>query len=86
MPQIIIDVREPSEYAAGHVPGAINIPVDDINANTMALKDLEKNSIVIVYCKSGGRAGAAKASLEQLGFSDVTNGINAENVVKMHIR
>ncbi len=51
-----IDVRSPSEFAVGHVPGAINIPVDQIEARTA---DLRANSPLILVCQTGTRARMA---------------------------
>jgi rhodanese-related sulfurtransferase len=53
-PVQLVDVRNPSEYAAGHVPGAINIPMDQIEAR---LDDLSARGPVALVCQSGKRAG-----------------------------
>ena len=60
----IIDVRTSSEYATGHVKGAINIPYDEIDENTK----LDKNKTILVYCKSGKRSSIAFETLKKLGF------------------
>ena len=57
----IIDVRSPEEFAAGHVKGAINIPFDQIEQNHNLLNTL-KPSTLVVYCRSGRRAGTAPSS------------------------
>lgn len=75
-----IDVREPIEFAAGHLEGAINIPVGSISDGATDLQDIPKNSKVVVYCRSGGRAENARAQLQQLGFRNVTNGINQDSI------
>lgn len=78
--QTVIDVREPAEFATGHLPGAINIPRGvlefEIEAHPAigcvtdtALADRQRP--VVVYCRSGGRAALAAQSLLQLGFTDV---------------
>ena len=67
-----IDVRTPAEYAEGHVPGAINIPHDEIAAEIGSL-DLVKSQSIYLYCGSGRRAGIAKESLEVQGYSQVKN-------------
>ena len=51
----LVDVRSPGEYAAGHIPGAINIPLEEVEAR---LPDLPKHRVVLV-CHSGRRAGSA---------------------------
>lgn len=68
----IIDVRTPAEYASGHVDGAINI---DWEGTTFAdeVAALDKNGVYVLYCRSGNRAGQAKAAMEQMGFTNVTN-------------
>ena len=59
------DVRSPEEYASGHVPGAINIPYDQI-ASRMA--EVPKDQDVVLYCKSGRRAGIAAEVLAGQGY------------------
>lgn len=75
-----IDVREPMEFAAGHLEGAINIPVGSISDGAVALQDIPKDSKLVVYCRSGARAENARAQLQQLGFTDVVNGINQDAI------
>jgi phage shock protein E len=73
---LILDVREPSEFDAGHLQAAENIPVGQVEARAdeIARKlDGDKSKPITVYCKSGSRAGRAKAALEKAGFSNVTN-------------
>lgn len=67
-PVLVIDVRSPAEFAAGHVPGAINLPHDSISGNEPELKDWKQKPVVI-YCKSGRRAGLAAGTLEKQGFA-----------------
>lgn len=67
---MIIDVRTKEEYNDGHVEGAINIPVDVIEQND--LNGANKSDSIAVYCRSGGRAGMAKAILEKRGFTNVS--------------
>lgn len=77
---VVIDVREPFEYRDGHVEGAINIPLNQMSPDNPALSGLNKDDKVVLYCASGNRAGHAQRFLESLGFSNVTNGINAAHV------
>ncbi|MCB0024846.1 MAG: hypothetical protein KDD91_17545, partial [Caldilinea sp.] len=65
---LLIDVREESEYAEGHIPGAINIPLRTLTAN---LDKIPADKPVFVYCASGLRAGTALASLGVLGYDNV---------------
>lgn len=68
---LIVDVRTPMEFAAGHYPKAINIPVDQIEARSKELGNKDRN--IILYCQSGNRSGHAKRILESLGFKNVYN-------------
>lgn len=77
---IFIDVREPEEYQSGHVEGALNIPASDFLNKTDKLDGVEKDTPIIVYCRSGARSNVAMQFLKQMGFSDVTNGINKDQV------
>lgn len=64
---LVIDVRSPDEFAAGHVPGAINVPVDSLTGNEAVLRDWKQKPVVL-YCKSGRRAAMAASALEKQGF------------------
>lgn len=79
---VLIDVREPDEYAAGHLPGAINLPRGVLEFRieahpAMACVTSEslavKSRPLVVYCLTGGRAALAADSLQQLGFSRVSS-------------
>jgi rhodanese-related sulfurtransferase len=79
MKQVIIDVREPEEYQSGHVSGAINIPPADLLAKAEEkLSGVAKNARIIVYCRTGSRSNVAKQILEQLGYTNIVNGINKD--------
>lgn len=65
---LVIDVRSPEEFAAGHVPGALNLPHDRITGSEPQLKDWKQKPVVI-YCRSGRRSASAAGVLEQQGFS-----------------
>ncbi|MES2779243.1 MAG: rhodanese-like domain-containing protein [Bacteroidota bacterium] len=69
---IIIDVRSKSEYASGHIDGAIHIPLDSLEENLGKLKD--KNKTIITCCASGMRSGVAKNILTSKGYLNVYNG------------
>lgn len=80
---LIIDVREPFEYASGHVEGAINLPPSElmkIGTDQSPLKDVAADAEIIVYCLSGSRSNVAKSILEQNGYTNVINGINRDHV------
>lgn len=73
---LIVDVREPHEYAAGHVPGSINIPRGLLESKIWnhvgAPPDTEMDRPIILQCQSGRRASLAAQSLENLGFTRTT--------------
>ncbi len=66
--QLILDVRSPEEYKEGHVPGAINIPHDQL-ASRLAEIGSHKNKDVVLYCRSGKRTAIAAGILQSEGFS-----------------
>ncbi|MBK6937645.1 MAG: rhodanese-like domain-containing protein [Chitinophagaceae bacterium] len=69
---IIVDVRSPWEYEMEHIPGAKNIPLDQIPYKTDEFR-LFKNPVV-VYCRSGARSSMAASILAQNGIANVYNG------------
>jgi phage shock protein E len=80
MDYTIIDVREPNEFEANHVAGALNIPLDQLMQGASQLNNLSKDSNIIVYCRTGNRSNVAMSILKSLGFTNITNGINKEQV------
>ena len=67
---IILDVRRPEEYAAGHIPNAINVPNESIG--TSDIPELpDKNQLIMVYCRSGRRSKEASAKLVKLGYTNI---------------
>ena len=75
---IILDVREQDEYDSGHIPGAVLLPVGTISEDTTADVIPEKDSTVLVYCRSGNRSKTASETLADLGYTGVCEfgGIN----------
>lgn len=69
---VVLDVRAPEEYAAGHVPRAVNIPHDVVAADPAALS-VSRDTEIIVYCRSGRRAAIAIDALREAGFERVTH-------------
>jgi phage shock protein E len=67
----IVDVRTPAEFADGHHPGAINIPLAEI-PNRLA-EFGAKDKPIVVYCRSGNRSGQALRLLQEAGYTNVTN-------------
>ncbi len=66
---ILVDVRSPAEFAGGHIDGAVNIPIQQLNSRLSELG--ESSGEIVVYCESGGRSAAAKRLLEANGFEHV---------------
>jgi phage shock protein E len=77
---VYIDVREPNEFAAGHVPEAINIPLSRLSEASPELHNIPRDSHIIVYCRSGNRSNTALLMLQSLGYSNVHNGINMQQI------
>ncbi|MBK9639146.1 MAG: thioredoxin [Bacteroidetes bacterium] len=69
---IILDVRTPEEFAAGHVKSAVNLNIHDATFKNELAK-LDKSKPVLVYCKSGSRSAAAASQMEAMGFNEVYN-------------
>ena len=67
----LIDVREEDEYAEGHIPASINIPLSKIESAQGEITDLD--TPLFVYCRSGNRSSQAVAWLKQAGYSKVKN-------------
>jgi rhodanese-related sulfurtransferase len=66
---VLVDVREPNEYATGHVKGAINIPLDELAARVEDVPDAEP---VYVICQSGVRSAQGATILNGLGYKAVS--------------
>ena len=67
---VILDIRTPEEFGAGHIAGSVNI---DFYESSFAnqLDDLDKDKTYFVYCNSGNRSGTAMGTMRDLGFTDV---------------
>ncbi len=68
---IVLDVREQEEYDAGHIPGAVLLPVGTITEETAADVIPATDMTVLVYCRSGNRSKTASAALAELGYTAV---------------
>ncbi|MBE9224355.1 rhodanese-like domain-containing protein [Phormidium sp. LEGE 05292] len=66
---LLVDVREPSEFNSGHIPGAINIPLRTLTQN---LDKIPQNRPVILYCTTGYRTAMGVMSLKMLGYHNVS--------------
>lgn len=67
----VIDVRSVAEFQSGAYPGAVNIPVQELERR---MGELPRDKPIVVYCASGGRSAAAERFLRANGFPDVVNG------------
>ena len=68
---IILDVREQNEFDAGHISGAVPLPVGTISEDSAAAVIPEPDSVVLVYCRSGNRSKKASAALAELGYTNI---------------
>jgi rhodanese-related sulfurtransferase len=71
----VVDVRDSKEFAEGHVPGAINIPVESFAAGSGVL---DKGRQIVVYCNSGGRSYNAYRKLQKLAYPNIAQMIFAD--------
>ena len=80
MKRIFVDVREPGEYASGHVKGAINVPPRELMQGAKKLEGIPKDTELVLYCVSGSRSNASMIFLRGLGFTNLVNGINKSQI------
>ena len=67
----VLDVRTREEFAAGHIPGAVCLPVEELSAETAAKVLPQADGEILVYCRSGRRSARAARSLAALGYTRV---------------
>ncbi len=72
---LLIDVRTAEEFASGHIPGAVNIPVESLQSR---LSEVSGDQPIVVYCRSGNRSAQASQILAQAGYTSIYDlgGIN----------
>ena len=68
---IILDVREQSEFDAGHIPGAVLLPVGSITKDSAAAVIEDPDTVVLVYCRSGNRSKTASQALADIGYTNI---------------
>ena len=68
---VLLDVRTPQEYGAGHIPGSKNVPLQAIDKVTSVAEN--KNTVLYVYCQSGARSRQATSMLQGMGYTNVNN-------------
>lgn len=69
---LVIDVRSPGEFSSGHLPKAINIPLDEIES-ALPKRVKDKNQMLLLHCASGMRSGMAKSKLIGMGYTNAFN-------------
>jgi phage shock protein E len=76
---MVIDVRTPEEFNAGHLDQAVNYPLSELDKHIAAL---DKSQPIVLYCRSGNRSGQALAYMESKGFTALHNagGLNEINI------
>ncbi len=70
---VVLDVRTPEEYAAGHIAGAHNVPLNTLKEGQKLSQVPDSSETILVYCKSGKRAAAASEILLKSGYKKVFN-------------
>lgn len=71
---VVIDVRTPAEFAAGHIDGARNIPLEQLQTDTRAISGIPKENRILLYCRSGRRSAEAQGLLKKQGYLYVRDG------------
>ena len=69
---LIVDVRTPEEFTAGHYEGSVNIPLGELESKIDLFGDKENH--IVVYCRTGNRSGKAEDILKKNGYKNVING------------
>lgn len=69
---LVIDVRSPGEFNSGHLPKAINIPLDEIET-ALPKRVKDKDQVLLLHCASGMRSGVAKGKLNGMGYASAYN-------------
>jgi rhodanese-related sulfurtransferase/TusA-related sulfurtransferase len=67
---VILDVREPAEYTFGHIPGAVSIPLGELENR---MDEISKDKEVYVVCRTGSRSDLASKQMEEKGFKNIKN-------------
>ena len=68
----LIDVRTPAEFEAGHIPGAVNVPLDELRSSLDDIRAVLDVHDVVLVCRSGNRAGQAQEALHRAGLGGST--------------
>ena len=76
----MVDVRTPEEFSQGHYPGAVNIPLDEVQNRIQDFRKMK--TPIVTYCRSGNRSGMAVSILKQNGINEVFNGGGLEDLLQ----
>ncbi|QYJ79987.1 rhodanese-like domain-containing protein [Shewanella acanthi] len=82
---MVLDVRTPEEFAEGHLANAVNIPYE-IVADEFAKRGIDKDTPVVVYCRSGRRSGIAIEALSAAGYNQTYNGGGYEQLNEARLK
>ncbi|HEY0749584.1 MAG TPA: rhodanese-like domain-containing protein [Chitinophagaceae bacterium] len=77
---IIVDVRTPEEFEDEHFPGAVNIPLDQLQYRLEEFREMK--TPIVAYCRSGSRSGLAVSILKQRGINEVYNGGGLQDMLR----
>lgn len=77
---IVVDVRTPEEFAEGHLDNAVNFPLSSLD---QYVQDLDKDTPLVLYCRSGRRSGAAHQYLVKQGFTNLHNAGGFEEMMSV---
>ncbi len=69
---LVVDVRSVREYASGHIPGTLHVPLDQIQ-QVMPKQAADKTRVILLHCASGMRSGMARSLLKKMGYTRVFN-------------
>ena len=69
---LVIDVRSPAEFASGHLPSAINVPLPEIET-ALPRRVKDKSQVLLLHCQSGMRSGVASKKLKHIGYANAFN-------------
>ena len=67
---LVVDVRTEAEYRGGHIPGAVNVPLDRIQSGDVADALPDKRQVLLLYCHAGRRSAEAAKLLASMGYTD----------------
>ena len=79
---LVIDARTTTEFASGHLPNAINLPLDEIES-TVPRRVRNRDQALLLHCQSGMRSGVARKKLIALGYANVFNLGSYERAAKV---